>query len=153
MTSSNGNIFHITGLCKGNSPVTGEFPSQRPVTRSFDVVVVLHMPGLARWLTLGRSSCGSTLYLLSFFSYLFFFSASSASSFFFFLCFLFLLLLLLLGVGCHFWQEVGCLFRQDFFFRVVVILHACVRVAVADFFFVVSHWPNQGWESTHRLHL
>ena len=24
-------------LCAGNSPVTGEFPSQRPVTRSFDV--------------------------------------------------------------------------------------------------------------------
>ena len=24
-------------LCTGNSPVTGEFPSQRPVTRSFDV--------------------------------------------------------------------------------------------------------------------
>ena len=23
-------------LCEGNSPVTGEFPSQRPVTRSFD---------------------------------------------------------------------------------------------------------------------
>ena len=24
-------------LCAGNSPITGEFPSQRPVTRSFDV--------------------------------------------------------------------------------------------------------------------
>ena len=24
-------------LCAGNSPVTGEFPSQRPVTRNFDV--------------------------------------------------------------------------------------------------------------------
>ena len=24
-------------LCAGNSPVTGDFPSQRPVTRSFDV--------------------------------------------------------------------------------------------------------------------
>ena len=24
-------------LCAGNSPVTGEFPTQRPVTRSFDV--------------------------------------------------------------------------------------------------------------------
>ena len=24
-------------LCAGNSPVTGEFPAQRPVTRSFDV--------------------------------------------------------------------------------------------------------------------
>ena len=24
-------------ICAGNSPVTGEFPTQRPVTRSFDV--------------------------------------------------------------------------------------------------------------------
>ena len=36
MTSSNGNIFRVTGVCARNSPVTGEFPSQRPVTRSFD---------------------------------------------------------------------------------------------------------------------
>ena len=34
MTSSNGNIFRFTGPL---SPVTGEFPSQRPGTRSFDV--------------------------------------------------------------------------------------------------------------------
>ena len=27
----------VTALCVGNSPVTGEFPSQRPVTRSFDI--------------------------------------------------------------------------------------------------------------------
>ena len=26
MTSSNGNIFRVTVLCEGNSPVTGEFP-------------------------------------------------------------------------------------------------------------------------------
>ena len=37
MTSSNGNIFRVTTLCAGNSPVAGEFPAQRPVTRSFDV--------------------------------------------------------------------------------------------------------------------
>ena len=38
MTSSNGNIFRVTGpFCAGNSPVPGEFPAQRPVTRSFDV--------------------------------------------------------------------------------------------------------------------
>ena len=37
MTSSNGNIFRVTGICAGNSPVSGEFPAQRPVTRSFDV--------------------------------------------------------------------------------------------------------------------
>ena len=43
MTSSNGNIFRVTGLLCGNSPVTGEFPAQRPVTRSFDVFFDLHM--------------------------------------------------------------------------------------------------------------
>ena len=37
MTSSNGSIFRVTGPLCGNSPVTGEFPSQRPVTRIFDV--------------------------------------------------------------------------------------------------------------------
>ena len=30
-------------LCEGNSPVTGEFSSQRPVTRSFDVFFDLHL--------------------------------------------------------------------------------------------------------------
>ena len=30
-------------LCVGNSPVTGEFPAQRPVTRSFDVFFVLRL--------------------------------------------------------------------------------------------------------------
>ena len=29
MTSSNGNIFRVTGHLCGNSPVTGEFPAQR----------------------------------------------------------------------------------------------------------------------------
>ena len=33
----------LLALCVGNSPVTGEFPSQRPVTRSFDVFFDLHM--------------------------------------------------------------------------------------------------------------
>ena len=37
MASSNGNISALLALCAGNSPVTGEFPSQRPVTQSFDV--------------------------------------------------------------------------------------------------------------------
>ena len=26
----------LLAICAGNSPVTGEFPTQRPVTRSFD---------------------------------------------------------------------------------------------------------------------
>ena len=44
MTSSNGNMFRVTGFCAGNSPVTagnspvtGEFPSHSPVTWCFDV--------------------------------------------------------------------------------------------------------------------
>ena len=37
MTSSNGNIFRLTGLCAGNSTVHSEFPTQRPVMQSFDV--------------------------------------------------------------------------------------------------------------------
>ena len=44
MTSSNVNMFRVTGFFAGNSPVTAgnspvisEFPSHRPVTRSFDV--------------------------------------------------------------------------------------------------------------------
>ena len=41
MTSSNGNIFVLLALCDGNPPVTGGFPSQRPVTRSFDVFIDL----------------------------------------------------------------------------------------------------------------
>ena len=36
-------IFRVTGLCAGNSPVTGEFPSQRRVTRSFDVFFDLRL--------------------------------------------------------------------------------------------------------------
>ena len=30
----------LLALCAGNSPVTGEFPSQRPVTRSIDVSLI-----------------------------------------------------------------------------------------------------------------
>ena len=30
-------------LCEGNSPVTGEFPTQRPVARSFDVFFDLRL--------------------------------------------------------------------------------------------------------------
>ena len=37
MTSSNGNIFRVTG------PLCGEFPAQRPVPRSFDVFFDLHL--------------------------------------------------------------------------------------------------------------
>ena len=42
--------FQITGpdclllaLCTGNSPVTGEFPAQKPVTRNFDGIFDLRL--------------------------------------------------------------------------------------------------------------
>ena len=38
MTSSNGKIAALLAICAENSPVSGEFPAQRPVTRSFDVL-------------------------------------------------------------------------------------------------------------------
>ena len=31
----------LLAICAGNSPVPGEFPTQRPVTRSFDVYIDL----------------------------------------------------------------------------------------------------------------
>ena len=39
MTSSNGKIYRVTG----HSPAPGEFPAQRPVTRSFDVFYDLRL--------------------------------------------------------------------------------------------------------------
>ena len=36
-------FFALLALCVGNSPVTDEFPSQRPVTRSFDVFFDLRL--------------------------------------------------------------------------------------------------------------
>ena len=33
----------LLALCAGNSPVTGEFPAQRPVTRSFDIFFDLRL--------------------------------------------------------------------------------------------------------------
>ena len=47
MTSSNWDIFRFTGHFSGNSPVSGEFPAQRPVTRSFEVFFDLR---LNKWL-------------------------------------------------------------------------------------------------------
>ena len=48
MTSSNGNIFRVTAICAAYSPVPGEFPAQRPVTRNFDVFFDLR---LNKWLS------------------------------------------------------------------------------------------------------
>ena len=33
----------LLAICAGNSPVTGEFPARRPVTRSFDVFFFLYL--------------------------------------------------------------------------------------------------------------
>ena len=33
----------LLAICVGNSPVTGEFPAQSPVTRSFDVFFDLRL--------------------------------------------------------------------------------------------------------------
>ena len=41
MTSSNGNIFRVTGHLCGEFTGLREFPTQRPVTRSFDVFFYL----------------------------------------------------------------------------------------------------------------
>ena len=38
----------LLAICKGNSPVAGEFPAQRPVTRSFDIFFDLQ---LNKWLS------------------------------------------------------------------------------------------------------
>ena len=43
MTSSNGNIFRVTGPLCGEFTGPCEFPAQRPVTRSFDVFLDLRL--------------------------------------------------------------------------------------------------------------
>ena len=43
MTSSNGNISELLAIWAENSPVPGEFPTQRPATRSFDVFFDLRL--------------------------------------------------------------------------------------------------------------
>ena len=53
--SSYGNIFLVTGPLWGEPPVTGGFPSQRPVSRSFDVLfdvrlnIWLRKQSICRW--------------------------------------------------------------------------------------------------------
>ena len=42
MTSSNGDIFRVTGHLCGEFTGPDEFPAQRPVTRSFDIFFDLH---------------------------------------------------------------------------------------------------------------
>ena len=60
----------LLALCAGNSPVTGEFPSQRPVTRSFDISLTCAWTN--RWvnnrdagdLSRRRARCDITVMLL-----------------------------------------------------------------------------------------
>ena len=53
MTSSMEIFFALLAICAGNSPVIGEFPAQRTVTRSFDVFFDLRSN---KWLS--KQSCG-----------------------------------------------------------------------------------------------
>ena len=46
----------LLALCAGNSPVIGEFPAQRPVTRSFDVFFYLICAGINGWVN-SRDAC------------------------------------------------------------------------------------------------
>ena len=56
MTSSNGNIFALLALCEGNPPLTGGFPSQGPVTRSFDMRLNKRLNKQSRHRWLGKPS-------------------------------------------------------------------------------------------------
>ena len=50
----------LLAICAGNSPVPGEFPAQRPVTRSFDVFFDLRLNK-----RLSKQSCGRWFETLS----------------------------------------------------------------------------------------
>ena len=62
ITSSNGNIFRGSGSLCGKPPVAGGFPSQRPVTRGFDVFFDLPMnkgwskQSIRRWFEIATCS-------------------------------------------------------------------------------------------------
>ena len=55
--SSNGNISALLAICAGNSPVTGEFPAQRPVVRSFHVFFDLRLNQRSSKQTIVRRHC------------------------------------------------------------------------------------------------
>ena len=81
MTSSNGNIFRVTGSLCGEFTGPGELPTQRPVTRSFDVFFDLRLnkplskqswgwwfETLSRSLWRHRNGSNSTSYLVDTFN-------------------------------------------------------------------------------------
>ena len=41
-------FFALLAICVGNSPVTGEFPAQRPMTRTFDGFFDIRLNRLVR---------------------------------------------------------------------------------------------------------
>ena len=47
----------LLAICEGNSPVTGEFPTQRPVTRSFDIFFDVRLNGWANNRGAGDLTC------------------------------------------------------------------------------------------------
>ena len=53
MTSSNGNIIALLAICVGNSPVTGEFPARKPVTR--DLMFSLICVWINGWVNNGEA--------------------------------------------------------------------------------------------------
>ena len=65
----------LLAICAGNSPVTGEFPAQRPVTRSFDIFFDLHLnkrlinrvktPAISRVLTPLINTFWCVLYMIT----------------------------------------------------------------------------------------
>ena len=52
----------LLAFCEGNSPATGEFPSQRPVTRSFDAFFDLRLNKRLSYPTLAREFQGSRMW-------------------------------------------------------------------------------------------
>ena len=59
----------LLALCAGNSSVTGEFPSQRPVARSFDIFFDMRLnkrlskQSIRRWFETPSRSCDVTVML------------------------------------------------------------------------------------------
>ena len=51
MTSSNEKNSILLALCEGNPPVTGGFPLQKPVTRSFDAFFDLRLNAIVSIMT------------------------------------------------------------------------------------------------------
>ena len=56
MESSNGNIYRVTAPLCGKSPITGEFSSQRPVTRSCGFFSLIYA-WINGWVN-NREACG-----------------------------------------------------------------------------------------------